>query len=427
VTTPLGPFPEGTVETGDGLVVAGVALVDLAHRHGTPLYAYDAGELRRRARGVAEAIGAAPGGGRAAFALKALPVPGVLRVIAAQGVGADCASAGEIAAALAAGVPGSAIVVHGNAKSEDDLRAALGAGAGLVVLDGADEADRLAALCRAAGRTQDVLVRIAPGIEVDTHRHIATGHHGSKFGLAPADGAALLRSLPEGLMARGLHAHLGSQVLEPGPLVEGARWLVRFARAEGLPLEVLDVGGGLGIRYLPEDPAPDPATHTRTLVEAVVQACAEEDATVPELVVEPGRSIVGPAGITLYTVLAVKRAADGSTWVAVDGGMGDNLRVGLYAARYAPVLAARPTAPATGRYAIAGRHCESTDVVAEDVPLADPVVGDVIAVPATGAYHQSMAVPYNLFPRPAAVLIDGGEVVEVTRRETIEDLLRREA
>jgi diaminopimelate decarboxylase len=317
-------------------------------------------------------------------------------------------------------------VIHGNAKSEEDLRAAVEADARLIVLDGRDDAERLAAICREHGRTQDVLIRIAPGIDVDTHRHIATGHHGSKFGVTPAEGAALLKSMPEGLNGRGLHVHLGSQILDTDPLISAARWLPAFAKAEDINLEILDVGGGLGIRYTPEQDMPDPGQHTRALVEAIATVCGDEGIAVPEIIVEPGRSIVGQSGVTLYTVIGTKTVGDGSTWVAVDGGMGDNMRVGLYGATYAPVLAARPTAAPSGSYRIAGRHCESTDVLAEGIAFPNPAVGDIVAFPATGAYHQTMAHSYNLFGRPAAVVVEGGSARLITRRESIDDLFSRD-
>ena len=424
--TALLPFPDtATVGTG-GIELDGVALTDLAAEFGTPLYAYDAASIRQRAHAVVDALATAPHGGHASFALKSQSALAILRLLHEQGMGADCASAGEIAAAQRAGIPGSGLVIHGNAKSEGDLRAAVEAGARLVVLDGRDDAERLAAVCRELGRSQDVLVRIAPGIDVDTHRHIATGHHGSKFGVTPAEGAELLGTLPEGLVGRGLHVHLGSQILETEPLIAAARWLPAFAKAEGIPLEVLDLGGGLGIRYTPEQDAPDPGRHTRNLIEAIVTVCGDEGIPVPEIIVEPGRSIVGQSGVTLYTVIGTKTVGDGSTWIAVDGGMGDNMRVGLYGATYAPVLAARPLEAADGTYRIAGRHCESTDVLAEGVALPAPQVGDIVAFPATGAYHQTMAHSYNLFGRPAAVLVDGSAAHLITRRETVDDLFARD-
>ena len=420
------PFPDSTEVTSAGLAVGGCALTGIAAEFGTPLYLYDEQSIRTRARSVVEAVAAGPVGSRAAFALKSLSTLGVLRVLQQEGMSADCASSGEIAAALRAGFLGSQLVVHGNAKSETDLQAAIDADAGLVVLDGRDDSERLAALCAQSGRTQDVLVRIAPGIDVDTHRHIATGHHGSKFGMTPAEGAELLRTLPSGLRGRGLHVHLGSQILDAAPLVEAARWLPSFAKAEGIPLDVLDVGGGLGIPYLPGQDSPDPGTHTANLVAAITQVCADEGMPVPQIIVEPGRSIVGTAGTTLYSVLGIKKVGDGSTWVAVDGGMGDNLRVGLYGGTYAPVLAARPTDPTAGRVRIAGRHCESTDVLVDGIELPEVHVGDVIAVPATGAYHQTMANTYNLFGRPAAVLVGNGDATLITRRESTDELFLRD-
>ncbi len=422
----LAPFPDSTTVGEAGIAVGGVSLAALAAEYGTPLYVYDASTVQQRAKSVVDALTAAPAGSRAAFALKSLSTLAVLRLIRAQGMAADCASAGEVAAALRAGFEGSQLVVHGNAKSQQDMEAAIDADAGIVVVDGYDEAERLGALCVGAGRVQDILVRIAPGIDVATHRHIATGHHGSKFGLTPTAGAALVRAAPAGLHPRGLHVHLGSQVLDPEPLLAAARWLPAFAQSEGIALEVLDVGGGLGIRYLPGDVEPDPGAHTTNLVAAISQACADAGIPMPAVIVEPGRSIVGAAGVTLYTVVGVKTVGDGSIWVAVDGGMGDNMRVGLYGATYAPVIATRPTGASTGRYRIAGRYCESTDVIAEDVGLVAPVAGDVIAVPATGAYHQTMAHNYNLYGRPAAVLVSDGTATLITERETIDQLFARD-
>lgn len=420
------PFPDSAEVTEKGLALDGLPLTRVAAEFGTPLYVYDEASIRRRAQSVVTAVAAGPVGSRAAFALKSLSTLAVLRILQAEGMSADCASCGEIAAALRAGFVGSQLVVHGNAKSEADLLAAIAADAGLVVLDGRDDAERLAVLCSRVGRTQDVLVRIAPGIDVETHRHIATGHHGSKFGMTPAEGAELLRNLPSGLRGRGLHVHLGSQVLDAAPLVEAARWLPSFAKAEGIPLEVLDVGGGLGIPYLPGQDSPDPGIHTANLVAAITQVCADEGISVPQIIVEPGRSIVGTAGVTLYSVVGIKTVGDGSTWIGVDGGMGDNLRVGLYGGTYAPVLAAHPIDEPIAHFRIAGRHCESTDVLVDDIELPAVHVGDVIAVPATGAYHQTMANTYNLFGRPAAVLIANGAATLITRRESTDELFQRD-
>jgi diaminopimelate decarboxylase len=417
-------FPDSANVVAGRLSVGDVDLVELAAEHGTPLYVYDGATLRARARAYAEPLAAR--GGRVAFALKALSAPGILRVLHEEGLGADAASAGEIAAALRAGIPGGELVVHGNAKDDADLAAALDAGAGLIALDAPEEAATLATLVRARGTSQDVLVRVTPDIGVETHEKIRTGHAGSKFGLDPEHALALLRDLPTGLVARGLHVHLGSQVVDATPLRSAAVWAARFCARHGLAPDLLDLGGGLGVAYRPGEAAPDARGYAAALASAVPAAFAAAGLDAPTLVLEPGRSVVAAAGVTLYRVLVVKQTTVGPTWVAVDGGMADNPRPALYGAQYLPLVASRPAEPPSGSYALAGRHCESGDVLAWDVPLAAPRPGDVIAVPMTGAYHQSMASTYNGFGRPAAVLVEDGAVRLVTRRETVEDLLARE-
>jgi diaminopimelate decarboxylase len=417
-------LPDGASVSRGHLLLGGVGVDELALEFGTPLYVYDAATLRARAAAYAEPLAA--GGGRAMFALKANGTPGVLRLLRDAGLGADVASAGEIALALAAGFSGPDLVVHGNAKGEDDLTAALDAGARLVVLDAPEEAEALAALARDRGIVQDVLVRVTPDIAVDTHRKIQTGHAGSKFGLDPDAARALATALPENLRGRGLHVHLGSQVVDAGPLRSAAAWCARFCTDSGIAPDILDLGGGLGVAYSAGEPAPDPRAYAAALAAAVPAAFAAVGLEAPRLLLEPGRSVVAQAGVTLYRVRVVKRTSEGTTWVSVDGGMADNLRVALYDAAYHPVLATRLDQPPTGTFAVAGRHCESGDVLAWDVPLPDPVPGDLIAVPMTGAYHATMASNYNAFGRPAAVVVDDGRATEVTRRETSADLLARE-
>jgi diaminopimelate decarboxylase len=418
------PFPDTAEAPGGRLAIGGIDAGALADRFGTPLYVYDAATLRARARAYREPVAAA--GGRVLFALKANATPAVLRVFRAEGLGADVASAGEIAAALRAGYTGADLVVHGNAKDERDLEAAIEARAGLVVLDAPEEAERLAARAATAGIRQDVLVRVTPDIGVETHAKIRTGHAGSKFGLDPDAAAELLRDAPAALRVAGLHVHLGSQVVDAGPLAAGAEWCAAFCSAHGFAPEILDLGGGLGVAYTAADSPPDPRAHATALAAAVPAAFAAVGLPAPRLYLEPGRSVVATAGVTLYRVLVVKPTAAGTTWVAVDGGMSDNPRVALYDAVYEPRLATRLGAAATGEYAVCGHHCESGDVLAWDVPLPDPQPGDLIAMPVTGAYHQSMASVYNQYPRPAAVLVDGGEATLITRRETADDLLARE-
>lgn len=424
---PLALFPATASAVGGRLALGGVDAGRLADEHGTPLYVYDENTLAERARAYVEPFRAATGGRcRVVFASKACPVPGVMRVLRAQGMGIDVASAGEVAAARAAGFTGAEMVVHGNAKSPADVDAALDADAALIVVDAVDDAALVAEHASRRGRVQDVLLRVNPDVAVDTHEKIRTGHAASKFGLAPDVAADLIAALPAGLRLRGVHVHLGSQVLDAVPLVEMAGWIADFVVAAAPGTDVVDVGGGVGVRYTDGERAPDIRRFAVDVARGAAAAFRSHGLEVPELVLEPGRSVVAQAGVTLYRVRSVKTTADGSTYVAVDGGMADNPRVSLYGGVYHPVLATRLDDPPTGRFSIAGRHCEEGDQLAHDVPLPAPTVGDVIAVPMTGAYHQAMATTYNLFARPAAVLVRDGAARVITRRETVEDLLARE-
>jgi diaminopimelate decarboxylase len=327
-----------------------------------------------------------------------------------------------LAAALRAGIEPSRIVVHGNGKSDADIDAALAAGCGLVVLDSLDEGPRVSAAAARHGHRQAVAVRVTPGIFAGGHAKIATGHEGSKFGLEPAEAARACleaRDDPQ-LDWRGLHVHLGSQVDDPGVLESVVRWFREFCDAHALEPRLIDVGGGLGIPYGYES-APD----ARALAAAVAVA-AQRNFPAARLVIEPGRSVAGPAGVTLYRVLTRKTAGDGTRWVALDGGMGDNPRPALYGARYTVAAAGRLDEPVSERVALAGRHCESGDVLAPDADLPSLSPGDLVAFAATGAYTQSMASTYNAIPRLAAVLVDAGEARLLTRRETIAELLARD-
>jgi diaminopimelate decarboxylase len=324
-------------------------------------------------------------------------------------------------------VPAERIVVHGNNKSDEELCRAAEAGVWLVVLDAADEVERAAA----AG-VRRVLVRVTPGIDPDTHDAIKTGHRGSKFGLPPEQAlpaVALARELE--LDVQGLHVHLGSQLLDVSPARFSVDWLAGFAAECRSELDwtpaVVDVGGGLGIRYVAEDRAPSIHDFVRTIVERVERAWTLHALPEPQIVFEPGRSLVGEAGVTLYRVGVVKRSSDTATYVAVDGGMSDNPRPQLYEARFSCLLANRADEPAAGLYTVCGKHCESGDVLVERAALPEPVRGDLLAVTATGAYTLAMASNYNAVPRPAAALVGGGSVRIIRRRETIEDLLSLEA
>ena len=422
LVTPLGsPWPSTAVDRDGALEIGGIATEELARRFGTPLYVYDAVTLRERAQAYVDGVAGHPDA-HVSFACKACCTVGVLRLLGECGLGADVASAGELAAALRAGIDASRIVVHGNGKTGADIDAALAAGCGLIVLDGPDEGARVSAAARRHGRRQAVAVRVTPGIVAGGHEKIATAHHGSKLGLAPADAARACheaRADPH-LDWRGLHVHLGSQVDDPGVLEGMVRWFRAFCDEHALEPRLIDVGGGLSIPYGDES-APD----ARALA-AAVAAAALKQFPAAQLLIEPGRSVVGPAGVTLYRVLTRKLAADGTRWVALDGGMADNVRPALYGATYTVSAAGRLGEPRDEHVALAGRHCESGDVLAHDVDMPALVPGDLVAFAATGAYGQSMASTYNAMPRLAAVLVDGGEARLLTRRESSAELLARD-
>jgi diaminopimelate decarboxylase len=413
-------FPEtAAVEDGE-LELGGVRASALADEFGTPLVVYCRETIEDAARAYREAApDALP-----LYSLKALPNVAILRLLAEEGFGADVSTLGELRFALAAGVTGERIVVHGNNKSDEELRAAAEAKTRFVVLDALDEVERAAA----AG-VRDVLVRVTPGIAAETHEKIRTAHEGSKFGLPPDQALEAVRRAREtgALATAGIHLHIGSQLLRMEAGLETVDWLgpfLRRARDElGWEPTVVDLGGGLGIRYVEEDEAPPIREFVSALLGRLAQAWVGEP---PQVILEPGRSLVGRAGVTLYRVGAVKQATPELTYVAVDGGMSDNPRPQLYGARYSALLANRADEDAGGAYDVAGKHCESGDVLIHGVRLPEPRRGDLLAVPATGAYALSMGSNYNSVPRPAAVLVADGRARVIRRRETVDDLMRYE-
>ena len=415
-------FP-GTAAIVDGeLRVGGIRLSTLAAEHGTPLVVYEESTIV----GAAQAYRSAAPEALVVYGVKAFPNAAVLRLLAAQGLGADVSTLGELELALFAGLPGEQLVVHGNNKSDEELTAAARADAGLVVIDALDEVERAAE----AG-VRRILVRVTPGVEADTHPSIRTAHEGSKFGLPPEQAVeALARARRAGLEAAGVHVHIGSQLLDTGAAVTTVDWVGGFAarcREElGWTPDVVDLGGGLGIQYVEGREPPSIETFVRTLLERLETVWAEQELPVPQLVLEPGRSLVGRAGLTLYEVGVVKQVAGDTTYVAVDGGMSDNPRPQLYQAAYSGLLANRADEEPDGVYVVCGKHCESGDIMIHDLPLPAPRRGDLLAVPATGAYALSMASNYNVVPRPAAVLVRDGEARVIRKRETMGDLLRLE-
>jgi diaminopimelate decarboxylase len=410
-------FPDTARLEGGELQLGGVAVSALLREHGSPLVVYDEQTLRADARAYRDAAR----GAFVCYGTKAFPSVALLRVFAEEGLGADVSTLGELRFAQAAGLGGGRLVVHGNNKTDEELAAAAEAGA-LVVLDSLEEIDR--ATAAGVART---LIRVTPGIEADTHESIRTGHHGSKFGLPADDALEAVRRAPG---TDGLHVHVGSQLLDLGAALMTVDWMTTFAaraRAElGWEMRTIDLGGGLGVPTHPDDPRVTIDAFVRAVLDELERACVQQGLAVPQVVLEPGRSLVARAGVTLYTVGSVKGTAAGTTWVAVDGGISDNPRPALYGARYTALLANRADEQPTGAYAVAGRHCESGDVLIERVELPEPRRGDLLAVPAIGGYTLAMSSNYNAVPRPAAVLVRDGSARVIRRRETIDDLLALE-
>jgi diaminopimelate decarboxylase len=407
-------FPDTTTVENGHLAVADVPTSTLAEEHGTPLLVLCEATIRARARAYRQAAPDA----LVVYGTKAFPNVSVLRLLAEEGLGADVSTLGELRFAQRAGIGGDVLVVHGNNKDDAELDKA-GAEGALVVLDALDEVERAAA----AGVVR-TLVRLTLGVEAETHEAIRTGQHGSKFGLPPEQALeAIERARP-----LGLHVHIGSQLLDAGAARLTVDLLAEFAARcrdrLGWTPEIVDLGGGLGVRTSPDEPEPPQiGEFVRELLEQLARAWAQHELAPPRLILEPGRSIVGPAGVTLYRIGAVKHVSESVAWVAVDGGMSDNPRPQLYGARYTALLANRADEPTAGVYRIAGKHCESGDVLIDRVELPEPRRGDLLAVPATGAYTLAMASNYNGVPRPAAVLVDRGSSRVVRRRETVEDVL----
>jgi len=401
-------LPETAQIEGGELALGGVPATRLAEEHGTPLLVYCEGTIRSQVRAYREA---APGA-LVVYGTKAFANVALLRLLAEEGVGADVSTLGELAFARAAGIPGERIVFHGNSKSAEELLAAAEAGA-LVVLDGPGEAD-----AAAGAGVRRVLVRLTPGVEAVTHRSIQTAHEESKFGLAPdAAEREVGRARELGLEVEGVHVHVGSQLGRVDEsLLALERALACLERLRWRP-DILDLGGGLGVRHNHEEHLPSVAEFVGPLVERI------PDGVTP--ILEPGRSLVGRAGVTLYRIGSVKESG-GITYAAIDGGMSDNPRPQLYGARYEALLANRADELPSGVYRIAGKHCESGDVLIEAAELPEPRLGDVLAVPATGAYTLALGSTYNGVPRPAVVLVADGEARLIRARESVDDLLRFE-
>lgn len=434
-------WPHNAVRGEDGVVrVAGVAVTDLAADYGTPLFVIDEDDFRERCREMAAAFG---GGVNVHYAAKAFLCSEIARWIAEEGLALDVATGGELAVALHAGFPAARIAVHGNNKSIDELTAAVKAGVECVVVDSMTEIDRLDAVARQLGVVQDVMVRVTVGVEAHTHEFIATAHEDQKFGLSLAGGDAMaaVRKVfaADNLRLVGLHSHIGSQIFDVDGFELAARRVIgllrdviaEFGVDKTAQIATVDLGGGLGISYVPQDDPPPVADLAAKLGSIVAVESAAVGLPCPRLVVEPGRAIAGPGTITLYEVGTVKDVAISHgahrRYISVDGGMSDNIRTSLYGAQYDVRLVSRASAAAPSMARIVGKHCESGDIVVRDAWVPDDLTpGDLLAVAATGAYCYSMSSRYNLVGRPAVVAVRDGKARLVLRRETVDDLLSLE-
>lgn len=415
----------------DGAVsVGGIEVTRLAEEFGTPAYFLDESDFRARCRAWADAFGK---DADVFYAGKAFLSRAIVRWLTEEGLNLDVCSGGELTTALDAGMPADRIAFHGNNKSEEEIERAVRVGVGRIVLDSFQEIVRVAHIAQRQGKRQRVQIRVTVGVEAHTHEFIATAHEDQKFGIALADGQAaeaVRRALRlDGLELIGIHSHIGSQIFDMAGFEVSARRVVRLlaeVRDEhGIELPEIDLGGGLGIAYTSDDDPREPHDIAKALSEIVTRECEAAKLRTPRISVEPGRAIVGPSAFTLYEVGTVKPLQGLRTYVSVDGGMSDNIRTALYDAEYSVALVSRTSEAEPMLARVVGKHCESGDIVVKDAFLpADLAPGDLIAVPATGAYCRSMASNYNHALRPPVVAVKNGEARVIVRRETEEDLLR---
>lgn len=430
-------WPDTVIINSRGhLTIGGCDLAELASMYGTPLYLLDEATFRNACQTYLSACARGYRGPAAVhYASKALLNVAIARIVAAEGLGLDAASGGELHVALQAGFPAERIHLHGNAKPQAELEQALAANIGAIVVDSLDELTLLALLTTGRSAPQPIMLRLAPDIPADTHAHIETGRASAKFGLPldALDAAAARIAAAPGLQLVGLHAHLGSQIFDYAPIVQAISVLLdcaaRLRECHAMTITVMSPGGGLGTPYTPDQPAPDYTGYAAALGGALDAGCAARQLPLPRLVIEPGRSIVARAGVALYTIVATKplaRTESAVRYLHIDGGMGDNIRPALYGARYAALLANRAAAPPEEINNISGRYCESGDILLRDVALPRAAPGDLLAVAVAGAYTLSMASAYNLVPRPPLLLLNKQSARLIQRRETYADLMLRD-
>ncbi len=427
--------PNLTVNAMGHLCIGGADCVDLARDYGTPLYVMDEQMIRENCRGYQDVIAKEYGGnGMICYASKAFSCKEIYRVTESEGLGADVVSGGELYTALEAGMPAEKIVFHGNSKTNSELEFAVRTGVGRIVCDNLPELSRLQSIAAAQNKIVTVMLRVKPGIDAHTHDFVQTGKIDSKFGFALETGEAKEAVLTamgyQNLKLSGLHCHIGSQIFDTEPFAEAARVMLRFMdtlrESDGIVLPELNLGGGPGIKYVEQDDPKPFGDVIRTILNAVHETCDTLSYPEPYVLFEPGRSIVGGAGLTLYTVMAKKIIPNVRTYVLVDGGMCDNPRYALYQSEYEAVCANRAGEPKTETVTLGGKCCESGDLLGENMPLQSVAPDDILAVLATGAYNYSMASHYNRNPNPEVVMVKDGEARTVIRRERYEDIVRND-
>ena len=417
------------------LTFAGLDTVDLANEYKTPLYVFDEDLIRMNCRAFQSAINAYyDGNGAAAYASKAFCCIAAAKIMKDEGMHLDTVSAGEIFTAIKAGFPTEKILFHGNNKSDGEIAFAIDNNVGRIVVDGESELKKVNDYAKFCGKTAKVLIRVTPGIDAHTHSFVRTGQIDSKFGITLENGDALKAVKDainmENIDLAGLHCHIGSLLFDSEPFEHAADVMISFMREiydkYGFVIRELDLGGGFGIRYDVKDERIDYSDYMRRVLDAVKQSCDKYGVKRPFILVEPGRSIVGEAGITLYTVGRIKEIPDIRSYVAVDGGMTDNPRYALYESHYEACIANRASQERSYIAAIAGKCCESGDMIQYDAPIQPPKEGDILAVFSTGAYNYSMSSNYNRICKPAVVMISNGKARVAVRRETFDDLIRND-
>ena len=428
---PQNVFPDTTTVDSQGrLVIGGCNTLDLVSEYGTPLYILDEQTLRARCRSYIQEFRQRRKECGVYYACKAYIDPALAKIFDEEGMGLDVVSGGELATAKAAGFPLERVTFHGNNKTPEELEFAVSNGIGTVAVDSFYELDLLNRIAAEAGKVQNIIIRVSPGVDPHTHVYTTTGTLDSKFGFAIQTGHAA-QAVRQALKASnlnllGLHFHLGSPIFELEPYRVATdlvlRWAAQF-REDGLELKEFSPGGGFAIAYTRDDAPPEIGDYAEAIISTMAATCSDLGMEIPNLTVEPGRSIIGPAGVALYQIGAIKDIPGVRKYVSVDGGMGDNIRPALYQAVYEVVAAGKVNDAPTERVTIAGKYCESGDLLASDIMMPELVAGDVLAIPAAGAYCPSMASNYNLNPRPPMVLVNNGQSRLIRRRESYQDMM----